>query len=563
MSIIIVLKIKVGGDMKTKLNTKYIFVTGGVISGLGKGITAASIGKILTARGLSVSMQKCDPYLNLDAGTLNPGEHGEVFVTKDGAETDLDLGHYERFIDKELTTKSSTMSGKIYSKVIADERKGLFLGKTVQIIPHITNEIMNQIISSGRESDVHIVEVGGTVGDYEAMAWIEAFRQMKRRVGAENVLYAHVVYVPYFSISKEFKTKPVQNSVRDLREAGILPDILCVRSDSPIGAEAFEKMSLFCDVDKEAIVALPNAETVYEVPLRMEESGIGEYICSKLFLNCRKPNLKEWRSLVEKIKTPKPKLSIGVIAKYLSNEDTYMSVTEALRAAGWHHNVDVEIVWVDSEKLLNDQQALDNLDGMVVPGGFGSRGLEGKVLAARFARKNKLPYLGLCLGMQVAVIDFAREVLEDATANSSEMDPNTKHPVIHIMPDQIGVDLGGSMRLGDYQAKLNRKSRSYLAYNKSKIIERHRHRYEFNNDYRERLEAAGMIIAATSPDGKLVEIVEHRDHPFFVASQFHPEYKSRPNKPHELFKDFIAASKSTNHQNAKTKTGLETAQPMQ
>lgn len=543
--------------MKKKHKTKFIFVTGGVISGLGKGITAASIGKILTARGLSVSMQKCDPYLNLDAGTLNPGEHGEVFVTKDGAETDLDLGHYERFIDTELTSKSSTMSGKIYAKVIDDERKGLFLGKTVQIIPHITNEIMNQIISSGGESDVHIVEVGGTVGDYEAMAWVEAFRQMKRRVGAENVLYAHVVYVPYFSISKEFKTKPVQNSVRDLREAGILPDILCVRSDRPIGAEAFEKMSLFCDVDKEAIVALPNAETVYEVPLRMEESGIGEYICSKLFLNCQKPDLKEWSSLVEKIKTPKPRLRIGIIAKYLSNEDTYMSVTEALRSAGWHHNVDVEIVWIDSEKLVSELNALENIDGMVVPGGFGSRGLEGKILAAKYARENKLPYLGLCLGMQVAVIEYARAVLKDETANSSEMDPDTKHPVIHIMPDQIGVDLGGSMRLGDYKAKVNRKSRSYLAYQKPSIVERHRHRYEFNNDYREQLEKAGLVIAATSPDGKLVEIVEHRDHPFFVASQFHPEFKSRPNRPHELFKDFISSVKQLSKNNLKSSGVLE------
>jgi len=543
--------------MKTKHKTKFIFVTGGVISGLGKGITAASIGKILTARGLSVSMQKCDPYLNLDAGTLNPGEHGEVFVTKDGAETDLDLGHYERFIDTELTSKSSTMSGKIYAKVIDDERKGLFLGKTVQIIPHITNEIMNQIISSGGESDVHIVEVGGTVGDYEAMAWVEAFRQMKRRVGAENVLYAHVVYVPYFSISKEFKTKPVQNSVRDLREAGILPDILCVRSDRPIGAEAFEKMSLFCDVDKEAIVALPNAETVYEVPLRMEEGGIGEYICSKLFLKCQKPDLKEWSSLVEKIKTPKPRLRIGIIAKYLSNEDTYMSVTEALRSAGWHHNVDVEIVWIDSEKLVSELNALGNIDGMVVPGGFGSRGLEGKILAAKYARENKLPYLGLCLGMQVAVIEFARAVLKDETANSSEMDPDTKHPVIHIMPDQIGVDLGGSMRLGDYKAKVNRKSRSYLAYQKPSIVERHRHRYEFNNDYRDQLERAGLVIAATSPDGKLVEIVEHRDHPFFVASQFHPEFKSRPNRPHELFKDFISSVKQLSKNNLKSSGVLE------
>lgn len=532
--------------MKTKHKTKYIFVTGGVISGLGKGITAASIGKILSARGLLVTMQKCDPYLNLDAGTLNPAEHGEVFVTKDGGETDLDLGHYERFIDRELTKKSSTMSGKIYSKVLSDERKGLFLGKTVQIIPHITNEIMNQIISSGEGSDVHIAEVGGTVGDYEAMAWIEGLRQMKRRVGEENVMYAHVVYVPYLGISKEFKTKPAQNSVRDLREAGIQPDILCVRSDAPIGAEAFDKMSLYCDVDKEAIVALPNAETVYDVPLRMEESGIGNYICSKLFLDCQKPDLKDWNHLVEKIKADKPVVRVGIVAKYLSNEDTYMSVTEALRSAGWYHGLDVETVWVDSEKLELDQTVLKSVDGVVVPGGFGPRGMEGKIKAASFARKNQLPYLGLCLGMQVAVIEFAREVLNDPSANSSEMDDKAKNQVIHIMPDQIGVDLGGSMRLGDYRAKLNKKSRSFLAYQKSTIVERHRHRYEFNNDYREILESAGLVIAATSPDGKLVEIVEHHDHPFFVASQFHPEFKSRPNRPHELFRDFIGSIKQVN-----------------
>lgn len=545
--------------MKIKHKTKYIFVTGGVISGLGKGITAASIGKILTARGLSVSMQKCDPYFNTDAGTLNPGEHGETFVTKDGAETDLDLGHYERFIDTELTNKASTMSGKVYAKVIADERKGLFLGRTVQIIPHITNEIMNQIIASGEGSDVHIVEVGGTVGDYEAMAWVEGFRQMKSRVGAENVLYAHVVYAPYFSISREFKTKPVQNSVRDLREAGIQPDILCVRSDSPIGAGAFDKLSLFCDVEKDAIVALPNAQTVYEVPLRMEETGIGDYICSKLLLSCQKPDLREWQALVEKIKKPKNKLRIGLIAKYLSNEDTYMSVSEALRSAGWYHGADVEIIWVDSEKLEEDSGILSSIDGMVVPGGFGVRGFEGKVIAAKYARLNKLPYLGLCLGLQVAVVEFAREVLNDPRANSSEMDESAKHQVIHIIADKIGLDLGGTMRLGNYKAKLNKKSRSYLAYQKPTILERHRHRYEFNNAYRDVLEGAGLVIAATSPNGSLVEIIEHSDHPFFVASQFHPEFKSRPNRPHELFRDFIGAVKQYNLNLEKSKTERQAA----
>lgn len=529
--------------MKTKPKTKFIFVTGGVISGIGKGITAASIGKLISARGLKVTMQKCDPYLNMDAGTLNPSEHGEVFVTKDGGETDLDLGHYERFIDTELTRKSSTMSGKIYSKVLSDERKGMYLGKTIQIIPHITNEIMNQIVASGEGSDVHIAEVGGTVGDYEAMAWIEAIRQMKRRVGEDNILYAHVVYVPYLAVSNEFKTKPAQNSVRDLREAGIQPDILCVRSDEPINAEAFDKMSLYCDVDKDAIVALPNSKSVYEVPLRMEEAGLGKYICEFIGLKCKKPDLKDWKLLVDRIKQPKPSVSVGVVAKYMSNEDTYLSVFEALRSAGWHHNLDINIVWIDSEKLIGDESEFANLDGIIVPGGFGSRGLEGKIWAARFARQNNVPYLGLCLGMQVAVIEFAREVLNDSSANSSEIDPSCKNQVIHIMPDQIGVDLGGSMRLGNYKATLNKKSRSFLAYGKGSIIERHRHRYEFNNDYRAQLEAAGLVIAATSPDGKLVEIVEHSNHPFFVASQFHPEFKSRPDKPHPLFKDFVGAIK--------------------
>jgi CTP synthase len=545
----------VEGVMRKKSNTKYIFVTGGVISGLGKGISAASLGKILSARGLKVTMQKCDPYLNMDAGTLNPAEHGEVFVTCDGGETDLDLGHYERFIDRELTKKSSTMSGKIYSKVLSDERKGLFLGKTIQIIPHITNEIMNQIIASGEGSDVHIAEVGGTVGDYEAMAWIEAIRQMKRRVGEENVLYSHVVYIPYLGVSKEFKTKPAQNSVRDLREAGIQPDVLFVRSDSPINADAFDKMSMYCDVDKDAIVALPNAKSVYEVPLRMEESGIGNYVCSKLGIVCRKPDLKDWNKLVTKINSDKPSIKVGVIAKYMSNEDTYLSVFEALNAAGWYHSLNIDIVWVDSEKLETDAGLLEGLDGILVPGGFGSRGLGGKIMASRYARKNKVPYLGLCLGMQVAVIDFAREVLHDEKANSSEMDPRAKNKVIYIMPDQIGVDLGGSMRLGDYKAKINKKSRAFLAYGKSTVLERHRHRYEFNNDYRKELEAAGLVIAATSPDGKLVEIIEHKEHPFFIASQFHPEYKSRPNRPHPLFRDFIGTIKHLKSKASSEKLG--------
>jgi len=529
--------------MKSKTNnTKYIFVTGGVVSGLGKGITAASLGRILSSRGFLVNMQKCDPYLNTDAGTLNPAEHGEVFVTHDGAETDLDLGHYERFIDRELERSSSVISGQVFSQVIANERKGLYLGKSVQIIPHVTTEIQRRIIEAGKSSDIHIVEIGGTVGDYEAMAFIEAIRQMKRKVGAENVVYAHLVFLPYLETSKEVKTKPAQNSVRDLREAGIQPDVLFVRTDHHITAGALEKLSLFCDVDKDAIVALETAKTVYEVPLRMEEAGIGHYITKKLSLGKITPQLKDWSHLVDKIKSSEKEVAIGVIAKYMSHEDTYMSVFEALRAAGWHHNVKVNIVWINAENEDQINSELKKVDGIVVPGGFGSRGIEGKIMAAKYARENKLPYLGLCLGMQVAVIEFARHVLKSKSVNSAEVAPNAKHHVVHIIPSQVGLELGGSMRLGNYECILDKKSRAYLAYGQASVNERHRHRYEFNNQYRDILTANGLIISGLSPDSKLVEIIELKDHPFFIASQFHPEYKSRPDFPHPLFRDFIGSS---------------------
>jgi len=537
-----------------KTKTKYIFVTGGVVSGLGKGITAASLGKILKARGFSVNMQKCDPYLNTDAGTLNPAEHGEVFVTRDGAETDLDLGHYERFIDKELERSSSTISGQIYSQVIANERKGLYLGKTVQIIPHVTSEIHRRIIEAGKKFDIHIVEIGGTVGDYEAMAFIEAIRQMKRLVGEENVLYAHLVFLPYLQASKEIKTKPAQNSVRDLREAGISPNVLFVRSDHPLNAEGLDKMSLYCDVTKEAIVGLETAETVYEVPLRMEETGIADYICKHLQLPKRKAKLAEWSHLVDKIKSVDKTVNIGVIAKYMNHEDTYMSIFESLRAAGWHHNIKVMIRWINAENVHYIEKELAEVQGILVPGGFGSRGVEGKIAAARFARKNNVPYLGICLGMQVAVIEFAREVLKTKAANSAEIDPNVAHPVVHIMPDQIGVDMGGTMRLGDYPTKLTKQSRAYLAYGTQNIVERHRHRYEFNNDYREVLQKNGLIISGLSPDGTLVEIIELKNHPFFVASQFHPEFKSRPNRAHPLFRDFIGAATHYSRSQTNSKT---------
>ncbi len=537
---------------KTKKQVKYIFVTGGVVSGLGKGITAASLGRILKARGFLVNMQKCDPYLNTDAGTLNPAEHGEVFVTHDGAETDLDLGHYERFINNELSKSSSVISGQIFSQVITNERKGLYLGKTVQIIPHVTSEIQRRIIEAGKGFDIHIVEIGGTVGDYEAMAFIEAIRQMKHRVGAENVLYAHLVFLPYLETSKEVKTKPAQNSVRDLREAGIQPDVLFVRTDHAITADALEKLSLYCDVEKDAIVGLETAHTVYEVPIRMEETGIGHYITKKLGFTKKTANLLEWSNLVDSVYKPKQEIVVGVVAKYMSHEDTYMSVFEALRSAGWHHNRSVKIKWINAEDLGSIESSLKDIDGVVVPGGFGSRGVEGKILAAHYARTNNLPYLGLCLGMQVAVIEFARNVLNIKDANSAEIDPNTKNPVIHIMPSQVGVQLGGTMRLGNYKCILSKKSHAYLAYGKTSVLERHRHRYEFNNSYRDKFEKSGLVLSGLSPDKQLVEVVELPNHVFFVASQFHPEFKSRPNHPHPLFKDFIGAcSKTSAHKQTK------------
>ncbi len=527
--------------MAKNAKTKFIFITGGVVSGLGKGITSASIGNILKARGFSVGMQKCDPYLNTDSGTLNPAEHGEVFVTHDGAETDLDLGHYERFIDRELGQSSSLMSGRVLAAVIENERSGQYLGKTVQIIPHVTAEIQDRIIEAAGENDIHLVEIGGTVGDYESMAFMEAIRQMKRKLGAENVLYVHLVYVPYLQTSKELKTKPAQNSVRDLREVGIVPDVLCVRSDHELSESAIEKLSLYCDVDARAVVPLVTLETVYEVPLVMEDYGLGDYISARLSLPQRQPKHDQWAELVSRIKQPKNKVKIGVVAKYLDNEDTYTSVVEAVKSAGWYHNVNAEVVWIDAEKLDHTCSELDWVDGVIVPGGFGNRGTEGKILAAQCARENNIPYLGLCLGMQIAVIEFARNVVGLKNANSTELNPKTPHPVIDIMPDQKSVKLGGSMRLGNYPAVINKKSRSFLAYNAPTVLERHRHRYEFNNAYRDQLKKAGLIIAATSPNRKLVEVIEVPNHPFYVGTQFHPEFLSRPGSPHPLFRDFIDA----------------------
>lgn len=528
--------------------TKYIFVTGGVLSGLGKGITAASLGKLLKARGLSVNIQKLDPYLNVDAGTLNPAEHGECFVTADGAETDLDLGHYERFMDIELTTDSSVMSGRILQKVIEDEREGAYLGKTVQIVPHVTGAMQDAIEKAAKGFDVHIAEVGGTVGDIEGQAFIEAIREFAGRVGRKNCIYLHVVYVPYLGASKEFKTKPAQNAVRSLRSLGIVPDVLAVRSESPAPSEIRSKISMFSGVDEEGIALLPNAETVYGVPLELEETGIADYVAKRLNLTTGKPNLSSWRSLVSKAtQNPSRHITIGMIAKYMDNEDTYISVTEALAAACWSNGVGFDIDWINSEKITanNAKNKLKHLDCIVVPGGFGERGMEGKIAAADFAMNNNVPYLGLCLGMQMAVVAKARMVLK-GSVNTAEVDEACDNPVIHLMEHQKGVtQKGGTMRLGSYECVLLKGSKARELYGSATVSERHRHRYEFNNTYREVLEKAGLVVSGESPDGQLVEMVELKGHQFFIATQFHPEFKSRPERPHPLFNGFVAQTKKS------------------
>ncbi|MBI2592429.1 CTP synthase [Candidatus Saccharibacteria bacterium] len=530
--------------LRAKPRTKFIFVTGGVLSGIGKGITAASIGTILKARGLSVNIQKCDPYLNVDAGTLNPAEHGEVFVTYDGAEADLDLGHYERFLDVELTQSSSLMSGRILQRVISDERAGKYLGKTVQIIPHVTDSIQQDIIEAGKGFDVHIVEIGGTVGDYESLSFIEAIRELSMRRSAD-CLFTHVVYVPYLSTSREFKTKPAQNAVRELRGLGIVPDVLAVRSEEKPPHSILAKLSLFSGVEPEAIVLLPNARTIYEVPLTMEAAGIAEVITSRLGLHNHRGDLAAWKRVVKSALTNYRKtLRIGVIAKYLHNQDTYMSVFEALRAAGWANEVNIEIVWVNAEALPRDkkeQAVLPTLDGVVVPGGFGQRGLEGKILAARYCLANQKSYLGLCLGLQMAIVAAARSA-GIAEATSVELDENSPYKVIDYMADQKDkANTGGTMRLGDYACVLQRGSLARKLYGQEKIVERHRHRCECSNVYRDNYESWGIRASGTSPDGHLVEIIEAIDHPFFIATQAHPEFRSRPARPHPLFIGFLRA----------------------
>jgi CTP synthase len=528
---------------------KYVFVTGGVTSSLGKGITAASIGRLLKARGLAVSVLKLDPYINVDPGTMSPYQHGEVFVTDDGAETDLDLGHYERFIDENLSQLSNVTTGRIYQAVIGKERRGDYLGGTVQVIPHITNEIKERIQQLARDgrADVVIVEVGGTVGDIESLPFLEAIRQMRKDVGRRNVAYVHVTLLPALAATGELKTKPTQHSVKELRSIGIQPDVIVLRSDHPVSPEIRDKIALFTDVASEAVIPAETASTIYEVPLLFEEAGLGSLLVRELGLedSAQAPDLEVWTELVELIKRPKPTLEIALVGKYIELPDAYLSVTESLKHAGWAHEVDVKIRWIDSELLTRDSvdELLAGVAGIVVPGGFGHRGIEGKVLAARYSRERRVPYLGLCLGLQCAVIEFARDVLGTEDANSTEFDMFTEHPVIDFMPDQRTMqEKGGTMRLGLYPARLTPGSKAATVYGSELIYERHRHRFEVNNHYRPLLEAAGMVPSGQSPDGRLVEIIELKDHPWFVASQFHPEFRSRPDRPHPLFDGFIGAA---------------------
>ncbi|MCS6842827.1 MAG: CTP synthase [Caldilineales bacterium] len=531
--------------------TKYIFVTGGVVSSLGKGVTAAAIGRLIKSRGIAVSIQKLDPYLNVDPGTMSPYQHGEVFVTEDGAETDLDLGHYERFIDENLTRASNVTAGQIYAEVLRKERRGDYLGGTIQVIPHVTNEIKRRIALVGREqeAEVVIVEVGGTVGDIESLPFLEAIRQMRKDVGRDHVLYIHVTLLPHIGATGELKTKPTQHSVRELRGIGIQPDVIVCRSDYPVERSLRDKIALFCDVEPEAVVPLLTVSSLYEVPLTLEEFGLGNWLTAKLGYGWRVADLQEWRALVERVKAlsrPEVKpLRVAIVGKYVALQDAYISVREALTHAAVALGRPIEIEWVSSEDLERGR-SLDRLagvSGIVVPGGFGYRGIEGKVVAARYAREHRVPYLGLCLGMQVMCIEFARHVLGLERANSTEFDLHTPDPVIDLMPDQRDIaDMGGTMRLGAYPCVLQAGTRAAAAYGQDQVLERHRHRFELNNAYRERLTQAGLVLSGLSPDGRLVEVAELRDHPWMLGSQFHPEFKSRPNRPHPLFKAFLAAA---------------------
>ena len=527
---------------------KYIFVTGGVVSGLGKGITAASLGRLLKQRGLRLKVQKLDPYLNVDPGTMSPYQHGEVFVTDDGAETDLDLGHYERFIDENLTVHSSVSSGKVYWNVLNRERTGDYLGATVQIIPHITNEIKRNIYSLDTpDTDVAIVEIGGTVGDIESQPFLESIRQIAAERGRHNVMFLHVSLIVSIPGTGELKSKPTQHSAKELLSLGIQPDVIICRSDAPVPRDILEKISLFCNIPVENAIPNLTAPVLYEVPLMLEREGLADVVVRRLGLICHMPDLTEWATMVHRAKHPQGSVEIALVGKYVALHDAYLSVAEALTHGGIENDVKVNIRWVDSETVTdgNAAELLDGADGVLVPGGFGSRGIEGKIAAVRWARESRVPFLGICLGMQMAVVEYARHMCGWADAHSSELDPATTHPVIDLMPDQRGVTAkGGTMRLGAYPCKVvSRGSRTYQAYGAEEISERHRHRYEFNNEYRDALTQAGLELAGLSPDGRLVEIVELPGHPWFVGVQFHPELKSRPNKAHPLFRAFIAAAK--------------------
>lgn len=526
---------------------KYVFVTGGVVSGLGKGITAASLGRLLKARGYKVTMQKFDPYINIDPGTMNPIQHGEVFVTDDGAETDLDLGHYERFIDESLDKNSNVTTGKIYWSVLHKERRGDFGGGTVQVIPHITNEIKNRFYRNftSDETRIAIIEVGGTVGDIESQPFLEAIRQFQHDVGHENAILIHVTLIPYLKASGEMKTKPTQASVKELQGMGIMPDIIVCRSELPLDSRLKDKIALFCNVPSSHVLQNLDVEYLYEAPLAMEKEHLAEVACECLKLPCPDPGLEDWKSMVEALRNPTREVNVALVGKYIQLHDAYISVVEALKHGGIARRATVNIHWVDSEKLTQENAGdiLGSMDGILVPGGFGDRGIEGKISAIQYARTNKIPFLGLCLGMQLSIVEFCRHVAGYNDAHSVELDPSTTHPVIALMPDQNGVeDIGGTLRLGSYPCVLDRSSRAYELYGSETIYERHRHRYEVNNDYRSVLTANGLTLSGLSPDGRIVEMVELKDHPFFLATQAHPELKSRPNRPHPLFRGFIDAA---------------------
>ena len=529
------------------MKPKYIFCTGGVVSSVGKGLTVAAIGRILKARGLRVAIQKLDPYLNVDPGTMSPYQHGEVFVTSDGAETDLDLGHYERFVDENVSRLSNVTAGQVYLTVIEKERKGDYLGGTIQVVPHITNEIKRciKLLGQRADADVVIVEVGGTAGDIESLPFLEALRQLRTEFSRRDTLYVHVTFLPHIGATDELKTKPTQHSVRELRGIGIQPDVIIGRTDHPVNDEIINKIALFCDVDQDAVIPLQTADNIYAVPLMIEQRGLGEYILDRMRLESRPPDLREWEAIVGNCRAVQNKLRIGIVGKYVELHDAYMSVKESVFHASVQLDQDVEICWIHSGDLEKGKRLdeLGEVDGVIVPGGFGYRGIEGKIAAAKFARENKVPYLGLCLGMQVMCIEYARNALGLDDANSTEFDVSTPHPVIDLMLEQRAItDMGGTMRLGEYPCQLQPNSAAAQAYGREQILERHRHRWEFNNDYRDAFSANGVYFSGLSPDGILVEISELEDHPFMLGSQFHPEFLSRPNRPHPLFLAFVEAS---------------------